>query len=300
MSSSYERIFDIPIGPQHPALKEPAMLKLKVDGEHVVGVDLDVSYNHRGIEKAAEYRTYIQNLYLIERICGICNVAQTLTYCLAVESLHGKEIPPRARFLRIVAEEISRINSHLLWLGVAAHEIGFDTFFMHVWLDREITLGLMEALSGNRITSSYNVIGGVRRDVTEELLSRIRKGLDELEPRVKRYKEIVLNDRSILKRTQGVGILSPADALATSAVGPTLRASGIKSDVRADDPYSSHDQVPFDVVTADGCDAHARILVRLDEILESVKICRHCFSRLPVGPILQRLPRRTPQGEAMS
>lgn len=300
MSSSYERIFDIPIGPQHPALKEPAMLKLKVDGEHVVGVDLDVSYNHRGIEKAAEYRTYIQNLYLIERICGICNVAQTLTYCLAVESLHGKEIPPRARLLRVVAEEISRINSHLLWLGVAAHEIGFDTFFMHVWLDREITLGLMEALSGNRITSSYNVIGGVRRDVTEELLSRIRKGLDELEPRVKRYREIVLNDRSILKRTQGIGILSPGDAMATSAVGPTLRASGIKSDVRADDPYCSHDQIPFNVITADGCDAHARILVRLDEILESIQMCRHCVSRLPAGPILQRLPRRAPQGEAMS
>jgi NADH-quinone oxidoreductase subunit D len=300
MDSSYERLFDIPIGPQHPALKEPAMIKLTVEGENVVGVDIDVSYNHRGVEKAIEYRTYVQNLYLIERICGICNVAHTLTYCLNVEGAHGKEAPPRAVFLRIVVQELARIHSHLLWLGVAAHEIGFDTFFMYSWLDREISLDLTEAITGNRITTAYNVIGGVRRDISPDIIATVRKGMDRLEERLKYYRKVVQTERSILVRTQGVGMLSPSEAVSCSAVGPTVRASGVKADARADDPYSGYDLIPFNVVTCNDCDSYARILVRIDELTESINIIRYCMDHLPAGPLITRLPRRVPAADVIT
>lgn len=300
MSSSYERIFNLPLGPQHPALKEPVLLNLKVEGEHVVDVALDVSYNHRGMEKAAEYRTYIQDLYLIERICGICNVAHTLSFCQCVEGLHGKEIPERAKYLRVVAEELERIQSHLLWLGVAAHEIGFDTFFMYIWLDREISLDLMEEFAGNRITTSYNSIGGVKRDMTPEVANKMRKGMDKLEERVKFYKKVVLSERTVMKRTMGVGILRRDAAIRLNAVGPTLRASGVDMDARADDPYAAHGLVPFKVVTDEGCDAFSRIIVRLDETLESINMIRYCIEKLPSGPLLQRLPRRVPAGDFLT
>jgi NADH-quinone oxidoreductase subunit D len=185
-------------------------------------------------------------------------------------------------------------------MGVAGHEIGFETFFMYIWLDREISLDLTESLTGNRITTSYNIIGGVRRDIQPELDAKIRKGMDKLEERMNYYKKLVLGDRSIIARTQGVGIITPSEVTLFSAVGPTARASGVKVDVRADDPYSGHDLVPFNVITYDGCDSYARILVRLDEVLESIHIIRHCLDHLPSGPISQPMPRRVPAGDFLS
>lgn len=298
--SSYERLFDLPIGPQHPALKEPVLLNLKVDGEHVVDVGVDVSYNHRGMEKATEYRTYIQNLYLIERVCGICNVAHSMSFCIALEGLHGKPAPDRARVLRVIAEELERIQSHMLWLGVAAHEIGFDTLFMYVWLDREISSDLMEAFTGGRITTSYNSIGGVKRDMTPAIDSLIRKGMDKLEERMAYYRKAISQERTVLKRTQGVGMLSTQDAISLSAVGPLARASNAKVDVRADDPYAAHDIVPMNVITGDSCDVFSRVLVRIDEIVDSIRAIRYCLDHLPTGPILQRFPRRVPAGDFLA
>ncbi len=298
--SSYERLFDLPIGPQHPALKEPVLLNLKVDGEHVVDVGVDISYNHRGMEKAAEYRTYVQNLYLIERVCGICNIAHTLSFGTAIEGLHGKPAPERAKVLRVLAEELERIQSHLLWLGVAAHEIGFDTLFMYVWLDREISLDLMEEFAGNRITSSYISIGGVKRDMTPEIAGKMLKGMDKLEGRMAYYRKVISEERTVLKRTLGVGLLSAADVASLSAVGPLARASGVAVDVRADDPYAAHELVPIKVVTGGGCDVFTRIMVRIDEVVESINAIRFCLGHLPSGPILQRLPRRVPAGDFLS
>jgi NADH-quinone oxidoreductase subunit D len=297
VTSSYERAFDIPIGPQHPALKEPALLKIKVEGEYVVSVSVDVSYNHRGIEKAAEYRSYVQNLYLVERICGICNVAHTLSYCLCVEQAHGREAPARAVYLRIILQELARIQSHLIWVGVGGHEMGFDTLFMYSWLDREIILDLIEAISGNRITSSFNIIGGVRRDISPDVILKIRKGMDRLEERVKYYTKIVQTDRSIIARTKDVGILTPSEVVSCSAVGPTARASGIKVDVRVDDPYSGYDLIPFNVMTDKGCDSFARIIVRMDEMVESINVIRYCLDHLPTGALITRLPRKVPAGD---
>jgi NADH-quinone oxidoreductase subunit D len=292
--------FDIPIGPQHPALPEPLLLKLEVEGETVVGVDFDVSYMHRGIEKLLETKTYFQGLPLVERICGICNAAHGLCYTLNVEKLYDKEIPPRAQYLRVIVEELSRIHSHLLWLGVAAFEIGFNTMFMYTWRDREHVMDMLEAITGNRVTTEYSQIGGVRRDITPELAEKLLKTMDVVEERTKYYIKVALTEPTIAKRTQGVGYLSPEDAKATCSVGPVIRASGIKFDVRADDPYAAHDEVPFNVITYDSCDVFGRVVVRAQELLECVNMIRYALKNLPSGPFRIKLPMKPNAGEALT
>ena len=297
-----EAEFVIPLGPQHPALKEPENFLIKVDGEYVVDVMARIGYNHRGIEKAMEDRTYIQNLYLLERVCGICSCCHMTNYTNCIEEAMGLEIPERAKYLRVLNCELERIHSHYLWLGIAAHEIGFDTLFFYVWRDREVVMDLIERFSGNRVNKAIPTIGGVRRDITSELARDIKKGCDVLEERVKYYKELCLNERTVLNRAVGVGILTPRDAVALSAVGPTLRASGIKSDVRADAPYLVYSEIPFNIITYDGCDVASRVLVRCDEVLESINIILYCLDHMPDGPIRAKVPlfMRVPEGEVVT
>jgi len=292
--------FEVPVGPQHPALKEPESFTFVVDGEHIVEVRPRIGYNHRGIEKAAESRTYIQNLYLMERICGICSVAHTTCYAQNVEYLYEKEIPPRAEYIRVIINELNRIHSHLLWLGIAGHEIGFDTLFMYVWRDREHVMDVIEAITGNRVNYAINTIGGVRRDLTDEAIAKARKVLDILEERTKYYRRVAAAEPSLISRVKGIGILKPSDAVRLCAVGPTLRASAIKSDVRKDDPYSAYEEIPFNALSYDMCDVFSRILVRVDETLEAINIIRYCLDHLPNGPVRIKLPRNPPAGEAVS
>ncbi len=228
-------IINVVIGPQHPALKEPERFILEVEGEQVVKAVPRIGYVHRGIEKAMENRTYLQDLYLAERICGICSHAHTTCYVQTVEDLMGIEAPQRARHIRTIIAELERIHSHLLWLGVVAHEVGFDTFFMYVWRDREIIMDLLEEISGNRVNYAMNTIGGVRRDINEEKASKINRALNLIEEKVKKYIPILQKEQTLLKRTVGVGYLSSIDALKYNAVGPMARASGVKRDVRRDD-----------------------------------------------------------------
>jgi len=288
------------VGPQHPALKEPESFTFWVDGEDVVRTQVRIGYAHKGVEKAAESRTYIQNIPLIERICGICNVAHTICYTQNVEYLYGRQIPRRAEFIRTIIEELNRIHSHLLWIGIAGHEIGFDTLLMYVWRDREVVMDLIEAMTGNRVSTALMTIGGVTRDVTPELVTKIRKGLDILEERTKYYEKIVASESTVLARTTGVGILTREEAIKHCAVGPTLRASGIKFDVRAEDPYAAHDEVPFEVITTDTCDLFGRVVVRVYETIESIRQVRYCLDHLPGGPIRIRLPNTPPRGESVS
>jgi NADH-quinone oxidoreductase subunit D len=175
----------IPIGPQHPGFKEPMRFDISVDGEKVVDADIIISFNHRGIEKAAEARTYIQNLYLMERVCGICSHSHTTCYCHAVEEILGLEIPERARYIRTFIGEFERIQSHLLWLGIAGHEIGWDTLLMYSWRDRERINDMLELISGNRVHYAMNTLGGVRRDIQQEDISRLKEGLEYLEERTR-------------------------------------------------------------------------------------------------------------------
>lgn len=291
----------IPFGPQHPALElESINFTFQVDGEKVVSVRPRLGYMHRGIEKLAEGRTYIQNLYLVERVCGLCSQAHTICYAQAVEELLGVEAPERALYIRTVMAELERIQNHYMWLGITAHQMGFETLFMYTWRDREIVLKMVEEVTGKRVNYDINYIGGVRRDIKAEAMNVMRKGLDQLEERTKYYTRLCRKEKTILKRTVDVGILSSKDALALCAVGPTLRASGVKRDIRADDPYAAYKEIPFNVITYDGCDVASRLWVRCDEILESIKIIRYALDTLPEGDIRMRTPGAVPKGEAIS
>lgn len=277
---------EIPVGPQHPALKEPIRFVFKVDGEIIVDVEPRLGYAHRGIEKLAETRTYVQNIYLFERICGICSAAHTLCYVGGVEELIGVEVPYRAKYLRTIVAELNRIHSHLLWYGVLAHEIGFDTLFMYAWRDREYVLDIVEMLCGNRVLYGYNLIGGVRHDITPQIEEAMRKMIKYMKQRIKYYRKVTQEDNLIRARTQDVGMLKRRDAIELGAVGPTARASNVDMDVRRDDPYAAYGEIPFNVITYKDEDSYARTLVRIDEIEESLNIIEYALSHLPSDGIL--------------
>ena len=290
----------IPIGPQHPALKEPESFNVTVEGERVVGMVAKLGYNHRGIEKACEQRTYIQCQYLIERTCGICSHSHSTAFLQCVEEIAGLQVPKRALYLRSLIGELERLHSHLLWLGVAGHEIGFDTLLMYTWRDREIVMDLLAALTGNRVNYGINALGGVRRDLTPEQAEEVRKGVAVLEERIKYYQQVATEDATLEKRLGGVGWLSHEDAVYLGALGPTGRASGVIRDVRHDDPYAAYGELDFKVVTDTHGDVYGRTLVRVGELMESCKIIRQIVDNLPEGPIAVKAPRKIPAGEAVA
>ncbi len=290
----------IPVGPQHPALKEPESFVLALDGEKVVGAALNFGYNHRGIEKACEGRTYMQDIYLIERVCGICSHSHSTAFIQAVEEIAGVQLPARAAWLRVLVGELERIHSHMLWLGVAGHELGFDTLFMYTWRDRELVLDLCAELTGNRVNYGINTYGGVRRDFTAEQFADVRHVVDQLEERTKYYLDLAANETTLHLRMSGVGKLSYDDAIRLGAAGPVARAAGVDRDVRRDDPYAAYAEMPFEVITDDHADVFGRAVVRIKELLESYKIIRHVLDNIPEGPIAAKFPRRVPAGEALS
>ncbi|NMB89217.1 MAG: NADH dehydrogenase subunit [Chloroflexi bacterium] len=292
--------FVVPIGPQHPALKEPGHFEFTVDGEIVTGATARLGYVHRGIEKGAESRNWTQNLYLLERVCGICSHVHATAYALGVEKLAGVTVPPRAQAIRTLMAELERIHSHMLWLGVAAHEGGFDTLFMYSWRDRETVMDLLETLSGNRVHYSANVLGGVKFDVTPEQADQIRKGIAFLEERTHYYLKVVTTDQTFVGRTRDVGRMSYAQAEELGAVGPTARASGVKRDVRIEAPYAAYPEYPVELVIDDGCDLMARFVVRIKELFESFRLIRQILDHLPEGELTTRVPRRIPAGETVS
>ena len=292
--------FQIPIGPQHPALKEPISLRMTVEGEVIKGVDIRLGYNHRGMEKLAEEKSWIQNIYLTERICGICSHSHSTCYVQGVEKLMEIEPPPRGIYLRYLVSALERVHSHLLWLGVAGHEAGFDSFFMYTWRDREVVMDLLEMISGNRVHYAINTLGGVRRDIDEAQRQKILDGVAVLRTRSEYYLKIGANEPSFVGRLAGVGPLTKQEAMDTCAVGPVARASGIDRDVRKDDPHAFYDEAPFDVCTADSCDVLGRAVVRIMELLESYKIIEFILKNLPAGPVAVRAPRRAKTGEVVS
>jgi len=290
----------IPLGPQHPALKEPESFALSLDGERIVGAAVNLGYNHRGIEKACESRTYIQDIYLIERICGICSHSHSTAFIQAVEEVAGVEIPARAKWIRSLIGEMERIHSHLLWLGVAGHELGFDTLFMYSWRDRELVLDLLMLLTGNRVNYGLNKLGGVRRDISAEDIESMMPVIGQLEERTKYYIDLVTTERTLAARTLNVGRLSHEEALTYGASGPVARAAEVDKDIRRDDPYAAYADIPFDVITDSHADVYGRAVVRVRELMESYKIIRYILANMPDGAIEARFPRRVPTGEALS
>jgi membrane-bound hydrogenase subunit alpha len=271
-----------------------------LSGEKITGLTIRLGYNHRGIEKACEERTYIQDVYLTERICGICSHAHSSAFVQAVEEIAALDVPKRAKYIRTLIGELERIHSHLLWLGVAGHEIGFDTLLMYTWRDREIVMDILAMITGNRVNYGINCIGGVRRDITAEHAKDILSGVKTLEERTNYYIDIATKETTIIKRLSKVGMLSHDDALKLGAVGPTGRASGIDRDTRRDDPYAAYGELDFKVITDNHCDVYGRTVVRLGELLESYKIIRQVLKELPEGPIAVKAPRKIPAGEAVS
>jgi len=296
----YASTIKVPFGPQHPALKEPEHFLFEVEGDTVLNVTPRIGYVHRGMEKAFELGTWSHDMYLAERVCGICTSAHTTCYTQAVEELMGLEIPPRARYIRTVIAELERLQSHSLWVGIVAHEAGFDTLFMYVWRDREVVMNLFEELTGGRVLHAINTIGGVRRDITSESVPKIQDGLNYFEQRTKEYLRVIKTERTFLKRTSGVGLLKAEDAVSLCAVGPTLRASGIRNDVRVDDPYIAYGEIPFNLVSSDGCDVLSRTVVRAEEMLESINIIRYALDHMPIGEIRVKAPKTAPPGEVVS
>ncbi len=290
----------VTIGPQHPALKEPESFVITLNGEKIIEMDMRLGYNHRGIEKACETRTYVQDMYLVERVCGICSHTHSSCFIQAVEEIAGLTLPPRAHYIRTIVAELERIHSHLLWLGVAGHEIGFDTLLMYAWRDREAVMDLLAELTGNRINYGINTIGGVRRDFTKEQLAVILKTVDLLEERTKYYIEVASEEITLIERLTKVGRISHEDALRLGAVGPTARASNIKRDVRKDDPYAAYGEVEFDVIVSDHNDVYGRTLVRVGELMQSYRILRQLVAKMPEGPVAVKAPRKIPAGEALS
>ena len=218
----------IPIGPQHPALHEPESFNLILEGETIVDTEVKLGYNHRGIEKACESRNYIQDIYLIERVCGICSHSHSTCFVQAVEEIAGVEVPLRAQYIRTIIGELERVHSHLLWLGCAGHEVGFDTLFMYAWRDREAVLDILALISGNRVNYGINTLGGVRRDIDKEESRKIIETLKHLTERTEYYIKVATNEPTFTGRLSGVGKLSKEKALELGAVGPIARGSGVE------------------------------------------------------------------------
>lgn len=290
--TSEKKSYPIYIGPIHPALKEPAMFEFEISGEEISDVDINMGHNHRGIEWMARSRNPVQIIYLAERVCGICNICHALAFARAVESIAEINVPERAQYIRVIASELERIHSHLLWAGVAAHEIGFDSVLYLTWRARENVLDLIEYLTGNRVTKAIITVGGVRRDITPEQLPKIEKTLVYCRGIFDKLKKIFLDDPVVAARTRDVGVLTKEEALRLCAVGPTARASGVPKDVRQDQAYEAYGDIDFKAITPDMLtgeikgDVYDRIIVRLLEVKQSIDIIEQCVKMMPSGDIM--------------
>ena len=290
----------IPIGPYHPLQEEPEFFKLHVEGETVVGIDIEIGYNHRGIEKISESKTFEQTVFLVERICGICSTSHPIACVQAVEEAGGIDVPHRALFIRSMIGELERIHSHLLWLGLAGHFLGFNTVWMWAWRYREELLNIMELLTGNRNHYGMMKPGGVRRDIKAEDIPTTLKMLDGLKKPLALFRDTVCDDPVIQSRIKGVGALSYQQAIDYCVVGPIARSSGVNIDVRRDHPHAAYGMVDFDVVVLKNGDVFDKAVLRILEMFQSIRISEQCLTNLKTaaGPIDSN-PKEMQPGEGI-
>lgn len=301
MSDSFDtdKSFLLPIGPVHVALEEPMYFKLDLDGERVKNVEITSGHVHRGMEALAARRNFFQNIVLTERVCSLCSNSHPFTYCMAIENLAQVEVPRRGLYLRMLAEEVKRVASHLFNVGIMAHVIGYKSLFLHAMEVREIMQDVKETVYGNRMDLAANAIGGVKYDIDESLMGFVEKSLDRLEKHLGEIIAIYRTDRMIIRRTQGVGVIGAEDAMKYGLVGPVARGSGVAMDVRRDAPYAAYNELDFKVITEPGGDVHSRAMVRLREVGESVNLIRQIIANLPSGPCNAKLPHIR-EGEAVA
>lgn len=286
----------VPFGPQHPVLPEPIHIDLVLEDEKVVEAVPSIGFVHRGLEMLAEKRDFNDYQYVVERTCGICSFGHGLGYCETLEAILNAEVPERAKFLRTFWFEMSRIHSHLLWLGLLADAFGFDALFMQAWRMREKVLDMFEESTGGRVIFSVNKIGGVLKDMDSSMINSFVDILNGMEKDIRKMTNVFLNDYSVQKRLKGVGILTKEDAHRLSAAGAMARASGIEMDMRKTG-YEAYDKIDFDIITSNDCDGYARCAVRIGEIFQSIEIIRQCAQKMPQGSICN--PQKgNPNGEA--
>ena len=288
----------IPFGPQHPVLPEPLQLKLVMQDEKIIEAIPSIGYVHRGLEKLTETKEYTQNVFIVERICGICSFMHGLAYCQGIEALMKIEVPDRARFLRVIWAELHRMHSHLLWLGLLADSFGFESLFMQVWRDREKVMDIMEETAGSRIIISTNQIGGTRRDIADDMLNKIVRVVDEISGDIKRVETVFFNDYTVKHRLCDRGILSKEDAHILGVVGPMARASGIEHDLRLNG-YAAYGDLEFTPVIETDGDCHARTKVRFREVYQSIDLVKQAVGKLPSGDISVPV-KGNPNGEVIS
>lgn len=290
------------LGPFDVALEEPVYFKIEPneDDKTIKSVDMINGFVHRGIESIVLQRNFLQNLIITEKVCALCSNNHPFTYCMAVEKIAGLSLPERALYLRVVADEVKRIASHLFNLGMLSHLIHNHALMTELLETREIFQDLKELIWGNRMDLSANTIGGVKFDLTPELCTHIKKTLDDSKGIIEGFIERFENDEALINRLKGVGYLSHEDALRLGVVGPVARASGVNNDVRKKAPYAAYAKLSFDVVLKDGGDVLSRALVRLYEILESMKLLHQAIDAMPEGDVTLSIKTLLPEGEATS
>jgi NADH dehydrogenase I D subunit len=291
-------LMTVSMGPQHPSMHGVYRAVLDLDGEIIADVRPEIGNLHRGLEKLCEHRTYHQIVPLTDRLDYISAFAMNHGFCEAAEKLMGIEVPPRARYIRTIADELARISNHILWLGVHIMDLGTQTFFCICFRDREYVLDLFEMLCGARLTHSFARIGGVAKDLPDGFEHRCRKVMEFLPKRVAEYERIIKHNRIYYKRAKGVGVFTAADCYAWRVTGPPLRSAGVARDLRKDEPYAAYDEVDFEVAVEYNADVYDRFLVRMKEIRESCKIVLQCLDNLPDGDYIARdaghvLPRKS-------
>src|SRR5271157_4713166 len=279
------------MGPQHPSTHGVLRLVLDLDGENIVNSQLDIGYLHTGIEKEFEVKTYQQAVTLTDRVDYLAPLSMNLGYCLAVEKLLGLEIPPRAQWMRVMLTELTRLNSHLVWLGTHALDIGAMTVFFYTFREREEILRIFEHVSGQRMMTSYFRVGGLALEPPLDLFSWIQKFIKILPEKIDEYQNLLTGNPIWINRLKGVGHLSAEDAIALGVTGPPARASGIDWDLRRDMPYSSYEKFQFKVPISNDCDVWARFILRMEEMRESLKICQQALDGMPEGDVKADAPK---------
>ena len=286
----------IPFGPQHPVLPEPIHLDLVLEDEIVTEAIPQIGYIHRGLEKLVEKNEWPEMVYVIERVCGICSFGHGWGYCLSIEGNLGVEIPPRAEYLRTIWHELSRIHSHLLWLGCSADAFGFESLFMHSWRLREAILDIFEETTGGRVIFSVCKVGGVRKDIANEKLADIVIILKNMEKELHELTDVFLEDVSVKSRMVGVGVLTREEAFSLGAVGPTARASGVDNDVRMNGA-GIYGELGFEPCLEEAGDSYARCKVRVRELFQSIGLIEKAVSQIPEGDIAIEIKGKHPAGE---
>ena len=274
----------VPFGPQHPVLPEPIHLDLVLEDEKVVEAIPSIGFIHRGLEKLVEKKDFNDYVFVAERICGICSFMHGMGYCESVEHIMNVELPPRAKYLRTIWAEMSRIHSHTLWLGLLADAFGFDSLFMQTWRIREKILDMFEYTTGGRVIFSVNKIGGQRKDMDAEALKKLLTTLDEIEKDLRSITKTFLNDSTVNTRLRGVGVMTKQQAHDFGAVGPFMRASGIGLDMR-NLGYGAYPDLEFEPITSEEGDSYARTYVRIQEIFQSIGLIRQAVAKIPDGEI---------------